>query len=62
MDITQQKIELQSLINDLKKLGEDQAELDFWYGFFDALNDQARELLLANFRKEKADLEKLRNS
>ncbi|NTU98554.1 hypothetical protein HGA64_00915 [Candidatus Falkowbacteria bacterium] len=60
MDILQQKIELQELINDLVSLGEDKEELDFWSDFFETLDDEERQKLFSNLRKEKEDLEKLK--
>jgi hypothetical protein len=59
MDILEQKIKLQKLINDLVELGEDQEELMFWQGFFDAMNEEEQEKLFANLTKEKEKLENL---
>jgi hypothetical protein len=60
MDILEQKIKLQKLINDLVELGEDQEELAFWQGFFEAMGEEEREKLFLNLTQEKERLENLK--
>jgi hypothetical protein len=62
MDILEQKIKLQKLINELVDLGEDEEELKFWQGFFEAMNEEEREKLFLNLTHEKERLESLSSS
>ena len=60
MDSDKRELNIQNLVENLARLGEDKGELNFWQDMYDKLDRTHKEQLLLNMVKELQDLEKIR--
>jgi len=60
MDAPKKEININDLIDNLIKHGENQQELNFWQGLYDHLDRETKEKLLVNMLTELEELERIR--